>query len=137
MSIDANKLLLDTNIVSYLLKNSDYAIPYLQHFEGKQLYISFISIGELLFWAESSNWGKKRKYLLEERLSQYITISFDYEIAIVYAQIMMESKRIGRPLSLHDAWIAACAVRHHIPLVTHNAKDFQSISSLTIISEQS
>jgi len=31
----------------------------------------------------------------------------------------------SRPLSFPDAWFAACAVRHKIPLVTHNAKDLK------------
>ena len=35
----------------------------------------------------------------------------------------------------NDAWIAACAVRHAVPLVTHNAKDFEGITSSDIITE--
>ena len=32
-------------------------------------------------------------------------------------------------------WIAACALRHSIPLVTHNSKDFVGIPGLKVISE--
>lgn len=48
---------------------------------------------------------------------------------------MIRSTRDRKPISLHDAWITACAVRHSVPLVTHNAKDFDGISSLAMITE--
>lgn len=135
MDMDTAKLLLDTNIVSYLFKKSDYARPYYQHLAGKLLFLSFITVGEIFLWAESSGWGQKRRAELEERLHNYSIIPYDHEIARSYARIAAERKRSGRPISLHDAWIAACAVRHAIPLVTHNPKDFESIASLEIITK--
>jgi predicted nucleic acid-binding protein len=42
---------------------------------------------------------------------------------------------MGKALSANDAWIAACAVRHGIPLLTHNIRHFTHIPSLTVISE--
>jgi len=32
-----------------------------------------------------------------------------------------------------DAWIAATALRHDLPLATHNIKDFVGISNLRLI----
>ena len=40
-----------------------------------------------------------------------------------------------RPISPQDAWIAATALRYQIPLVTHNAADFDAVEGLTIITE--
>ncbi len=34
-----------------------------------------------------------------------------------------------------DAWVAACALRHGYPLITHNAVDYAGVSGLTMISE--
>jgi predicted nucleic acid-binding protein len=34
-----------------------------------------------------------------------------------------------------DAWVAAVALRHGMPLVTHNRKHFEDIPDLTLISE--
>jgi predicted nucleic acid-binding protein len=48
---------------------------------------------------------------------------------------MAERKRNGKPIALNDAWIAACTLRHGVPLVTHNAKDFIGITGLEIITE--
>jgi len=103
MLMNAGKLLLDTNIVSYLLKNSELVRPYLPHLTGNRLYLSFISVGELFLWAESANWGWKRRAIMEEKLHNYIIVPYDYEIAQYYGRIAAERKRIGRPISLHDA----------------------------------
>ena len=44
-------------------------------------------------------------------------------------------KALGQPMSPQDAWIAAPALRNHIPLVTHNSADFQQITNLQLITE--
>jgi tRNA(fMet)-specific endonuclease VapC len=129
------KLILDTNIVSYLLKNDALAQPYLPHLAGNSLYISFITVGELYLWAENNGWGTKRRADLETRLRNYIVIPYDHVIARSYGLVGAERRRAGKPISLNDAWIAACAVRHDVPLVTHNRKDFTDITALQLVSE--
>lgn len=136
MQMNTDKVMLDTNIVSYLLKKNDIIRPYLPHFKGKLLFLPFISVGELFLWAESAGWGRKRRAELDERLRNYAVVPYDHEIARSYARIAAERKHNGRPIGLHDAWIAACAVRHDVPLVTHNARDFQCITGLQVITEQ-
>jgi predicted nucleic acid-binding protein len=39
----------------------------------------------------------------------------------------------GRPISFPDAWIAAAALQLNIPLVTHNARDYEAVDGLTIL----
>ena len=63
-------------------------------------------------------------------------IPYDHDIAKCYGRIVAERERKGHPISCEDAWIAACAVRHGVPLVTHNAKDFDAIADLHVITEQ-
>ncbi len=48
---------------------------------------------------------------------------------------VMKGGSLGRSISCNDAWIAACAVKHGVPLVTHNAKDFEAIGGLKVVSE--
>jgi hypothetical protein len=40
-----------------------------------------------------------------------------------------------RTIAANDKWIAACALRHAIPLVSNNRKHFENIPGLTLISE--
>jgi tRNA(fMet)-specific endonuclease VapC len=41
----------------------------------------------------------------------------------------------GKRVAAGDAWIAAVAVRHGLPLVTHNRRHYEPIPGLVIISE--
>jgi predicted nucleic acid-binding protein len=131
--MSAAKIILDTNIVSYLMKGGLLAETYSPHVQGKLLAIAFITVGEMYFGAENNNWGDKRRKDLEMRLRNFVVIPYDHEIARCYGRLTAERKRSGQRIAPNDAWIAACAARHAVPLVTHNAKDFQGITSLEII----
>lgn len=131
----ASKVLIDTNVVSYILKGDSLGMLYAPHLRGVVSAVSFITVGELYFWAEISNWGPERRNDLDARLRGFLVIAFEHEIARIYGAVMAERRRLGRPISPSDAWIAASALRHDIPLVTHNARDFTQISGLTVITE--
>lgn len=53
-----SKTILDTNIVSYLMKGGPLAEAYTPHVQGKLLAIAFITVGEMYFGAENNNWEK-------------------------------------------------------------------------------
>ncbi|MBF0112692.1 MAG: type II toxin-antitoxin system VapC family toxin [Desulfamplus sp.] len=129
-------IVLDTNIVSYLMRGGLLAELYAPHIQGKIAAISFITVGEMYFGAEKSNWGENRRNLLEKTLRNFVVIPYDHEIARCYGRVVNERQRSGRPIAPNDAWIAACTVRHAIPLITHNPKDFVGISRLKIITKK-
>jgi tRNA(fMet)-specific endonuclease VapC len=129
------KAILDTNIVSYLLRGSTEASLYEKYLKDKLLFITFITVGELYFGAEKARWGKQRRLQLETALKYFVVIPYDNEIARCFGRIVAERERIGSPISCADAWIAACAVRHKVPLVTHNARDFGMIPDLQVVTE--
>jgi tRNA(fMet)-specific endonuclease VapC len=135
-TVPSGKVLLDTNVVSYLMRGGELARRYLPHLDNKLAAISFITVGELYFGAEKRGWGELKRRSLEATLRRFVVIPYDAEIARHYGRALAERQRIGRPIETNDAWIAACASRHAIPLVTHNAGDFRDITSLDIISEQ-
>jgi tRNA(fMet)-specific endonuclease VapC len=130
------KIILDTNIVSYLMRGGKEAEAYAPHVQGKLLAITFITVGEIYFGAENGKWGENRRKQLETTLRNFVVIPYDHEIARCYGRLVAERKRNGRPIAPNDAWIAACTVRHGVPLVTHNAKDFEGITALKIITEK-
>ena len=129
------KLILDTNIVSYLMKGGTQAVAYARHVQGGLLAIAFITVGEMYFGAEKANWGEEKRRKLETALRNFVVIPYDHEIARNYGRLMAARQRSGKPITANDAWIAACAVRHGVPLVTHNPKDFAEISGLRVITE--
>ena len=130
------QILLDTNIVSYLMKGGPLAEAYAAHVQGRLLAIAFITVGELYFGAEKKNWGKSKRKELETVLRNFVVIPYDHEIARCYGKLVAGRQRKGHSIAPNDAWIAACAVRHSVPLLTHNPRDFEGIESLTTITEQ-
>ena len=97
MTIDA--VLVDTDVVSFLLKDDTRAQAYRPLLTSKTLVLSFMTVAELYQWAI----------------------------------ICVERQRLGKPISVQDAWIAATAIRHNVPLATHNREDFAGISGLTLL----
>ena len=130
-------IILDTNIVSYLMKGAREARMYETRVRNKLLAISFITVGEFYYGAEKSNWGEKKRKWLDTTLRRFVVIPYDHEIARDYGRLMAERQRIGKAIALNDAWIAACALRHDVPLVTYNARHFEGIPGLRVISEWS
>ena len=131
------KIILDTNIVSYLMKGGPLAEAYEPSVQNHLLAITFITVGELYFGAEKRNWGEKKRKELETTLRNFVVIPYDHEIARCYGRLVAERQRNGKPIAPNDAWIAACTVRHGVPLVTHNAKDFEGIPALQVITKYS
>lgn len=129
-------LIVDTDVVSFLLKGDTRAQLYRPHLQGRTLALSFMTVAELYQWAYVRNWGDRKLTRLEEQLHRYVIVPFDNELCKQWASISVQRQRIGRPMSVQDAWIAATALRHNCPLVTHNSDDFSDITGLEVISEE-
>jgi tRNA(fMet)-specific endonuclease VapC len=102
------KIILDTNIVSYLMKGGPLAEAYLPHIQSKLLAITFITVGEMYYGAEKANWGAAKRKKLETELRNFVVIPHDHEIARCYGRLVAERQRAGTPIAPNDAWIAAC-----------------------------
>jgi predicted nucleic acid-binding protein len=130
-----NRVVVDTNVVSYVFKKDTRAERYRCHLEGKTLGISFMTLAELYRWAFESNWGENKRRQLEFHLRNHVVIPFDNEICALWARITADRNKASSPIGHADAWIAASALRYKAPLVTHNPKHFEGISGLDLISE--
>jgi predicted nucleic acid-binding protein len=126
-------LLIDTDIASFIFKGSNYADAYMPVLSRHELALSFMTVAELFQWAILRQWGDRRLAELERYLSNYLVIPSDLLLCRAWAQVRADRQSIGRPISPQDAWIAATALRHNLPLVTHNIKDFVEIPNLQII----
>lgn len=130
----AGGIIADTNVVSYLLKGTELGHRYKKHLSGKVAGIAFVTVAEMYYGAEKNRWGDARRQELEELLKNFVVLPYSNEIAKVYARVVVERERAGRPISWPDAWIAAIALWHGIPLVTHD-RDFKDIAGLQLITE--
>ena len=123
-------ILLDTNVVSFLMRGDTRAVPYRRHIEGKTLAISFMTVAELYEGAYRRGWEEDRIARLEAQIRNYVVVPFSNRVCRTWGQIRAERRR--QPISVDDAWIAASALAYACPLVTHNPTDFAEIPNLPL-----
>lgn len=108
---------------------------YRQRVQGKLLCVCFITIGELFFGAYKKKWGPAKIDRLKARLRSVTIVPFDYAVCQTYADLKTTLYASGKVVADNDLWIAACAVRHSIPLVSNNQTHFEGIPGLILITE--
>jgi tRNA(fMet)-specific endonuclease VapC len=125
--------LLDTNIVSYVLKGLPLGARYQPHLVGHVLAVSFMTVAELYEGAVLAGWGTRRWADLNALLGRMLVLHTTDALCRRFADV--RSQRRAQPIAVADAWIAATALTHGVDLVTHNPRDFRGIPGLTIITE--
>lgn len=128
-------LVVDTDVVSFgFRQDSRYIQFYGPAIQGHRALISFMTAAEMHFGALNRNWGEEKIEQLHRYLRQrYVHCGVTEEMCLQWAALIHDSKRQGRVLKPADAWIAATAIVLDLPLVSHNAKDFQYLSELRLI----
>ncbi len=119
--MSGNSLLLDTNIILYLLDGDETIAEFLQ---GQEVYISFITELELLGFQDLSVDAQK---LIDEFLNDCVIVDLNQTIKRLTIEIKREHK-----VKLPDAIIAATAKYMNIPLISAD-KGFEKISSIQFV----
>jgi predicted nucleic acid-binding protein len=83
-------------------------------------------------------WGVERVTALEARLAAVVVIPYDVDVCRAYARLKCEAKTAAgtdRVVGSNDLWVASCAIRHGLPLVSNNRKHFEGLPGLRPISQ--
>lgn len=129
-------VLVDTNVVSFIFKKDSRNVLYEPHVDGRLTAIAAQTFAELELLPLRNNWSAVRHKRLKEYIdSEFIFLEVTKEISLNWSQIQFQANRMGKPISVADAWIAATALAYSIPLVTHNYKDFKNVAGLKVITE--
>lgn len=115
--MNGNSLLIDTNIILYLLSGEETLIPIL---DEKQLFISFITQLELLSY---SGITESDQAILKSFIKECKIIDIPYEIK---KQSIALRKKFN--VKLPDAIVAATSIYINSPLVTAD-KGFRKMDS--------
>ena len=119
--MSGREILVDTNILLYLLKGNDTIVEMLH---GKGLFISFITELELIGYRGITTKEEKEVAAL---LNDCIIVSLDYRVKEKYVEL-----RKKYSLKLADAIIAATSLVLQIPLISSD-KEFKLVKELTLI----
>ena len=124
--------LLDTNVVSETVRPrpEKTVLDWIEAQAPTDLFLAAQTLGELVRGAR-----KAREQVRRERFEKWIeqdlarqfegrVLPFDGRTAAVWARLMGDGDRAGRPPAAADAHIAAVAILHDLILVTRNVKDF-------------
>lgn len=124
--------LLDTNIVSYFLKQTYPRLnAKLHQVPASGMYLSTITEAELLYGAEKLPTEAKLRNLVEGTVSDFQILPWDSACARRYASLAVAQERLGLTLSQLDTMIAAHALAHDLTLVTHD-QAFTRIPGLAV-----
>ena len=128
------KLMLDTNICIYIIKQQPAAVlkRFLEYQLG-EICISSITLAELRFGVAKSAYRDKNAGALDEFIIPLEVIPFDEEAALVYGDIRAALEKAGTPIGSMDMLIAAHAVSLNVTLVTNNTREFERVPGLTVV----
>ncbi len=120
-------MILDTNALSAWAEGVSAVLAPLR--SARRLILPSIVLGEYYFGIRQSR--HRRRY--EAWLASYLPT---IEIAVVtaatagrYADVRLELKEAGNPIPQNDAWIAALARQHSLPVLS-NDRHFDAVPGL-------
>jgi tRNA(fMet)-specific endonuclease VapC len=127
------KYLLDTNICIYLIKQKPAeVIDKFKRFALGQVGISSITLLELAYGIEKSQYKEKNEAALTKFISSLVIPTFDEAAAFCYGRIRATLEKSRTPINLMDLLIAAHAKSRNLTLVTNNTKEFSRIKELRL-----
>jgi len=123
--VASERLLVDTDVVSYLAWDRPEAKDFVPLLTGKLLFVSFATVGEMYFGAQKANWGRRRIAKMEAILERYTAVPGSIEIAQQYGRV---KSAFEDQVDENDMWIASTALAHDLLVVTNNLKHFKPMS---------
>lgn len=127
------KLMLDTNICIYLIKQQPSSV--LDRFHALPvgtIGISIITLAELMYGAAKSRHPRRNHDALSEFASPLDIAHFDSGAAQMYGRIKSQLEKQGKPIGAMDLLIAAHAVSLDVSLVTNNVGEFARVPGLRV-----
>ena len=111
-------MILDTNALSAFVDGDDGVGDVLRR--QSRAAIPVIVLGEFRYGIAESRHRAAYEAWLDSQLPHFDILAVTDETAIAYAALRVALKRSGRPIPANDAWIAALALQHRIPILSRD-----------------
>ena len=117
-------MILDTNGLFALLDKDDTLLEAIR--ESRELALPVIVLGEFRFGIGVLRRRDQYEAWLRRDLSLFRVLPVVEETSVYYAAIRSELKASGSPIPANDAWIAALARQHRMPIVSRDTHQHQA-----------
>ncbi|UII32106.1 type II toxin-antitoxin system VapC family toxin [Fulvivirga ulvae] len=125
------KYLLDTNICIYFLKGKYNLAEKFAKAGSGNLYISEITIAELKFGAEKSEFPRKNRLTVQNFVDRFSKIPI-FSSLDIFAQEKARLRKAGELVDDFDLLIGATAISNKMTLVTNNEKHFIRLKKIKL-----
>jgi predicted nucleic acid-binding protein len=106
----------DADVGNVLRRQSRAAIP-------------VIVLGEFRYGIAGSRHRSTYETWLDAHLSAFQVLPVTDETAVAYAALRVRLRRAGKPIPANDAWIAALALQHSLPVLSRD-RHFDGVPGL-------
>ena len=120
-------MILDTNALS-AFADGDAALGEIVR-EQPRAAVPVIVLGEFRYGISESRYREAYEGWLEANLPAFEILPVTAETADAYALLRADLKHSGRPIPANDAWIAALALQHGLPLLSRD-RHFDAVTGL-------
>jgi len=123
------KYLLDTNICIYYIKGLYNLKNKFEEIDSENCFISEITLAELKFGVENSEYKEKNQQVLDNFLTVIKIIPIFHSLDL-YAKEKARLRKSGIPLDDFDLLIGVSSVTHNLTMVTNNTEHFKRIKGI-------
>ena len=111
-------MILDTNTLSAFI-DGDPAVG--ARLSGETFVaIPVIVLGEFRYGIAGSRHRDRYERWLTDHLSSFEILGVTEPTTLTYARVRTSLKKRGRPIPANDAWIAALALQHRLPVMSRD-----------------
>ncbi|HSS70373.1 MAG TPA: type II toxin-antitoxin system VapC family toxin [Casimicrobiaceae bacterium] len=120
-------MILDTNALSAFV-DGDIAVGEILRQQARAA-IPVIVLGEFRYGIAESRHRSAYETWLDSQLPHFDVLTVTDETTRAYAELRVALKRSGRPIPANDAWIAALALEHELPVLSRD-QHFDAVPGL-------
>ena len=120
-------MILDTNALSAFV-DGEPAVGARLSVEARAA-IPVIVLGEFRYGIASSRHRRAYERWLDTHLPEFDILSVTEATTLTYAGLRSGLKKLGRPIPANDAWIAALALQHRLPILSRD-EHFDAVAGL-------
>jgi tRNA(fMet)-specific endonuclease VapC len=120
-------MILDTNALSAFV-DGDAGVGAVLRWQARAA-IPVIVLGEFRYGIAESKHRRVYEAWLAAELGHFDVLAVTDETSIAYATLRVALRRSGRPIPANDAWIAALALQHRLPILSRD-RHFDAVPDL-------